>query len=126
MTPLFGPFMRVSSTKEFLQLPESCPKRSLFSDLIIEGPVSTRGSSESSLADTAELLVPAQEIEILALILNQLNGPFTSNMAISRKLTTAAYTFHSGLIDAASHAVKMMCHPSLLFRVSSRPAPKSD
>jgi hypothetical protein len=37
------------------------------------------------LADASELLVPAWEIEILALVLNQLNGPLTSDMAIWRK-----------------------------------------
>jgi hypothetical protein len=38
------------------------------------------------LADASELPAPAREIEILALVLNQLNGPLTSDMEIWRQL----------------------------------------
>jgi hypothetical protein len=57
-TPLFGPFLQVSSIREFLQLPESSPIIGLFSDLIIEGPVFARGPKESSLADASECTSP--------------------------------------------------------------------
>jgi hypothetical protein len=62
-TPFFGPFLRISSTREFLQPVECSPRIGLFSDVTIEGPVSTESSNESSLADAYELLVPGWEIE---------------------------------------------------------------
>jgi len=55
-------------------LQEISPKRGLFSDPTIEGPVSTNSSTESSLAGASQFLNPGLEIEILAPFLNSLNG----------------------------------------------------
>jgi hypothetical protein len=85
ITASVGQFPRVSSTREFLQPPESSQGPGFYSGLTIEGSVFARGSSECSLADVFELMAPAWEIEILALVLNQLNGPLTSDMASLRQ-----------------------------------------